>query len=104
MSYWGLCLIMMAIAAVGVGLLVATGARPGWRAVLIGLVVLLALTAVFDSAMIAVGLVAYDPDTLLGIHLGPTPIEDFSYAVVAGVGAPVLFSWLRRNRPDEEGR
>lgn len=104
MSYWQLCLIMMAIAAAGCALLVAAGARPGWRPVLIGLAVVLVLTAVFDSIMIAVGLVAYDPGTLLGIHVGPIPVEDFSYAVVAAVGAPVLFGWLGRNRTDEGRR
>lgn len=54
-----------------------------WRAVAWGLVAVVALTAVFDPIMIALGLVAYDTSTLLGLNWFGAPIEDFAYALFA---------------------
>ena len=63
------------------------------------LVVLLALTAIFDNIMIAAGLVAYDDALTSGIRLGLAPIEDFSYAIAAAVFVPsVWFTLTARPR------
>lgn len=53
------------------------------RAVAEALVVVVALTALFDPIMIAVGLVAYDDTKLLGLYWFGAPIEDFAYALFA---------------------
>ena len=53
--------------------------------------VMLALTAVFDTAIIAAGIVAYDETKILGWYIFKAPIEDFSYAFVAAVLAPILW-------------
>lgn len=53
------------------------------RSIAISLLIVVALTAVFDPIMIAIGLVAYDPSKLLGLYLFGAPIEDFAYAVFA---------------------
>lgn len=94
MSYAALCALMMAIAAAGAAVLLLARARVSWSALGIGLAVVLAMTAVFDSLMIKAGLFGYSPETLLGLHVGAAPIEDFSYAVVASVLGPLLFCRL----------
>ena len=60
----------------------------------IALAVLLVLTAVFDTVMIAVGLVAYDPALLLGFRVGLAPLEDFAYPVAAAILLPSAWALL----------
>lgn len=62
----------------------------------IALAVLLVLTAVFDTVMIAVGLVAYDPALLMGFRVGLAPLEDFAYPVAAALLLPALWALLGR--------
>ena len=76
-------------------------ARAGRRALLPalgGLVVLVALTAVFDNVIVGSGVVAYDSTRILGIRLGVAPVEDFSYAIVAALALPALWVLLERRR------
>ena len=76
-------------------------ARAGRRALvpaLIGLVVLVALTVVFDNVIVGSGIVAYDPSRILGLRIGVAPVEDFSYAVVAALALPALWVLLGRRR------
>ncbi|WP_317230827.1 lycopene cyclase domain-containing protein [Clavibacter sp. MX14-G9D] len=61
-------------------------------------VILLAMTLVFDNIMIEVGLVGYDPDKLVGLILLNAPIEDFAYAIAALVLLPAVWYLLRRRR------
>lgn len=67
--------------------------KPSKRAWIL-LAILLVLTAVFDSLIIHFGIVAYDPEKLLGIYIGKAPIEDFFYAVLAVVIVPHLWGKL----------
>jgi lycopene cyclase domain-containing protein len=60
---------------------------------LLMLLILCALTAIFDSIIIGLGIVKYNPKLLLGISIGKAPIEDFGYAVGSVVIAPSI--WLR---------
>ena len=76
-------------------------ARAGRRVLLpalIGLVVLVALTAVFDNVIVGTGIVAYDEARILGLRVGVAPIEDFSYCVVAALALPALWVLLGRRR------
>ena len=76
-------------------------ARAGRRVLLpalVGLVVLVALTAVFDTAIVGSGIVAYDPAKILGVRIGVAPVEDFSYAIVAALALPALWILLGRRR------
>lgn len=61
------------------------------------LVVLLALTAVFDNVMIGSGLFDYEEQTLLGIRVGLAPLEDFSYPFSVVFFCPALW-WLAGGR------
>ncbi|AJM77058.1 lycopene cyclase domain-containing protein [Rathayibacter toxicus] len=65
-------------------------------------VVLLALTAVFDNVMIGVGrLVAYDDGLISGIRIGVAPVEDFAYAIAAALALPALWELLPSSREPE---
>jgi lycopene cyclase domain-containing protein len=46
---------------------------------------------VFDSLIIAAGIVGYDTAKILGIYIGTAPIEDFMYALLAAVIVPALW-------------
>ncbi|MBO9705281.1 MAG: lycopene cyclase domain-containing protein [Arthrobacter sp.] len=104
MSYLALDAVFLVVCcAVTAGVARATRRRGGrradaqvsWPAVAVAGVVLLALTAVFDNVMIAVGLFSYDPASLSGAHLGNVPVEDFAYPVAAALMLPVLWVLLR---------
>lgn len=72
------------------------GRRMGSSA--IAALVLIALTAVFDNIMIAVGLFTYPPEHLSGIRVGLAPLEDFSYPLCAAFVVPAVFTLLSRER------
>ena len=57
--------------------------RRGWAALAIAAVVVMALTVVFDSLMIAADLFRFDDALLLGVRLGLAPIEDLGYGLIA---------------------
>jgi lycopene cyclase domain-containing protein len=65
--------------------------RPS-KAWLVMLGMLIALTAVFDSAIIAAHIVGYDSTKILGVYVGKAPIEDFLYALLAAVVVPVIWN------------
>ena len=64
------------------------------RPLLTVLAVMLLMTAVFDSLIIALNLVTYDTTHILGIYIGRAPIEDFCYTVLAAILVPIL--WERK--------
>ncbi|WP_430296696.1 lycopene cyclase domain-containing protein [Sinomonas sp. B1-1] len=110
MSYLLLDLVFLATAAGLAALLSARrrGARPGarrrtlaWVPLLIAGVALLALTAVFDNVMIAVGLFSYASAALSGLAVGLAPLEDFAYPLAAAVLLPAL--WVRLSRAERTG-
>ncbi|KAA0978007.1 lycopene cyclase domain-containing protein [Paeniglutamicibacter gangotriensis] len=59
----------------------------------VSVAILFGLTAVFDNLMIYSGLFDYESETLLGVHLGLAPIEDFTYPLAAVLFVPALW-WL----------
>ena len=71
--------------------------RPG--PLLWGAALMVALTAVFDTLMIAADLYVFDPDRILGVYVWGAPVEDLAYALAASVLLPALWTWLgRRDR------
>ena len=56
------------------------------------LLVLLILTAIFDSIIVGAGIVDYNPDKIIGLRLGFAPVEDFFYAVLAAIIVPALWN------------
>ncbi len=90
----GIPFVLMAVAVA-----VASGWRPtkAWWAALAALLV---LTAVFDSLIIAAGIVGYDRSKLLGVFVGTAPIEDFLYTIVAMLLVPGLWRILGHKQGD----
>lgn len=74
--------------------------QESWQTYRVLLIHLFLLTLVFDSLIIAAGIVAYDEAKLLGIHLSVAPIEDFLYAVAAVFVIPALWRLSGRKRRD----
>lgn len=65
--------------------------------------VLVVLTAVFDSAIVGFGLTVYEPDAILGAYVGAAPVEDFAYTIAVVLLVPTLWTVLgRRGRPAGE--
>lgn len=96
MSYLLLSAVALGIAvAVAVSaLLIKRPARLGTAlaAATATAVVLVVLTAIFDSLMIAAGLMEYTAAHLIGWVIGLAPIEDFAYPIAAVILLPSL--WL----------
>jgi lycopene cyclase domain-containing protein len=68
--------------------------RPG--PLVCGAALLVALTTVFDTLMIAADLYVFDPDRILGVYVWGAPVEDFAYALAASAVMPALWTWLGR--------
>jgi small toxic polypeptide LdrA/B/C/D len=92
------CFLLIAIAGAVVLTLASRRRGPRLAAVLITVVVLLVLTAVFDTVMIASGLFHYAADPLLGVHIGLAPLEDFAYPLAGALLLPALWTALRARR------
>ncbi|MFT0847240.1 prenyltransferase [Actinomycetaceae bacterium L2_0104] len=70
--------------------------RLSWPAVAVAAVGLLALTAIFDSLMIAADLFTYEESLISGLRIGLAPIEDFAYPLAAVVALPALWALLTK--------
>jgi small toxic polypeptide LdrA/B/C/D len=78
------------------------GRRRHGAALLICVVAVFALTAVFDSVMIAARLFSYTRASLLGWHIGLAPIEDFAYPLAAALLCTGLWNLFPRRGAEEE--
>ncbi|MFC5339074.1 prenyltransferase [Leucobacter denitrificans] len=103
MNYGTLALIGLAAALVGCLVLSVYARmrnRPVTRryaiAIVVTILVLVALTAVFDSLMIAADLFHYAPEHLVGVSIGLAPIEDFSYPLAGALLLPALWAAFER--------
>lgn len=100
----------VAVAGVVVAAAVFALAVPRWRArgelgevlgaVAVAAVVLMALTVVFDSVMIAAGLFRYGDGTLTGVRLWRAPVEDLSYPLAAVLLVAGLWELVGPRRKD----
>lgn len=103
MTYCLLNLAFLALVAlVAMASLIARRA-PRWRIVGLTAIPLIVLTAVFDNVLVGLGIVAYDPQRIMGLRLGVAPLEDFAYAIAAVVLLPCLWSLLAPRSPGRPG-
>jgi lycopene cyclase domain-containing protein len=107
MTYLLICIPFVAVAGVVAVIAIARMPRAARRRRLLALgisaVLLFALTAVFDSVMIAAGLFGYSDGTRLGPTVGLAPVEDFAYPLATLLLVPAVFSIaLRRRRTAAE--
>lgn len=100
MTYWLINIPFLLVAALVLGVALGRKASPRALAWLISAVVMMALTAIFDNAIIGSGLVAYDPELLSGVMVGVAPLEDFSYTLAALMMIPALWHLLERRSPE----
>lgn len=95
-------LLTLPFAAVTLAVTLASAVRPafGRRMAVSALtaIVLIALTAVFDNLMIALGLFGYPDEHLTGLRIGLAPIEDFAYPLCAAFLVPAVFALAGRER------
>lgn len=70
--------------------------KPG-KAFWLTLVIVLALTTIFDPIIIGLDIVGYDTSKLLGVFIFGAPIEDFFYAVYAVCIIPLVWNKLGEN-------
>lgn len=106
MTYASLAAVFLAVTgltAVGAAML-ARPPRTFWWATATVTVVLLVLTAVFDSLMVATDLFRYDTSALLGWRVLLVPVEDFAWPVAAALALPALWELLGRRRSKESSR
>ena len=63
------------------------------KAVAITVPILLAMTAVFDSLIINMGIVEYNKSHILGVYVWKAPIEDFGYIVASVILVGLLWEY-----------
>jgi lycopene cyclase domain-containing protein len=93
-TYTILNVVVVAILTAAVTTKIFISKRPirlNWRRILILVLVLCALTAVFDSVLVGTHIVAYHSNHILGIYIGKAPLEDFYYTFVAALLIPCLW-------------
>ncbi|GAB3579510.1 hypothetical protein GCM10027406_17550 [Leifsonia lichenia] len=106
MTYLLLSLGFLAVAVAVLAVALATArdraavVRRWWLPVLIAGLLLAVLTAVFDNAMIASGLMTYGEAHISGARIGLVPVEDFAYPLAGLLLLPALWLLLRRRRPE----
>ena len=93
MSY-ALLLAPMLLAAIAAAAWALRGDRRAWAALAVAAAAVLALTAVFDSIMIAADLFRFDEALLLGVRVGLAPVEDLAYALIAVLIAAAMWRLL----------
>ena len=99
--------LVIAIAIGLLGLPADRGARRRrWAGIGVATIALLVLTAVFDTLIIANGIVAYDDGQRIGLAVGLAPVEDFAYPLAGVLLVPAIWTladrWSRtRRRPDD---
>ncbi|MRG59823.1 lycopene cyclase domain-containing protein [Agromyces sp. CFH 90414] len=104
MSYPALCAIFLAIAVI-VAVAFRRSAPRGHVVALVGAgVVLVVLTAVFDSVMIATGLFDYADGLISGLRIWLAPLEDFAYPVAALLVCSAVWNALGGDGDGERSR
>ncbi|MBI9114405.1 lycopene cyclase domain-containing protein [Sanguibacter suaedae] len=78
--------------------------RPWWLLVGIVMAVLVILTVVFDSVMIAADLFRFSDEHMTGLRVWLAPVEDLAWPVAAALLLPTLWDAARRTTPPEDSR
>jgi lycopene cyclase domain-containing protein len=81
--------------------------RRRWIGIGVATAALLLLTAVFDTLIIANGIVAYDDGHRVGLAIGLAPVEDFAYPLAGVLLVPAIWTiahrWSRTRRGNRDG-
>ena len=90
-----LLLNLLFLAVIGMGIALVTRQKItkslGWT-----MLVVLGLTAVFDSLIVAAGIVGYNTNRILSVYVVRAPIEDFAYAVASVILVGLLWEYYEK--------
>ncbi len=106
MTYFQLGLVAVGVAALVHAGAVVVARRRGTlparfgRATAVTVAVLVILTVVFDSIMIAADLFRFDESALLGVRLWLAPVEDLAWPVAAALALPALLAAIAERPRD----
>lgn len=97
-TYLILNLVFLAVVIIMLALL-----RPSVniKRILITMAIVLVFTAIFDPLIVGFGIVDYNYTKTLGLTVGPAPIEDFFYAVMAAIIVPIAWELLGRRHEEK---
>jgi lycopene cyclase domain-containing protein len=93
-------LVLLTIVVIAAWPLRNVAPRSFWLTML----VLIAMTALFDNLIILSGTVAYDSQKISGMLIGAAPIEDFAYTVAAVILVPTLWGLFSKQRDSKENK
>jgi len=96
MTYALLCAVFVAAAAVVAAIAWRRAPHGHAAALALTAIVLIALTAVFDTVMIATGLFGYADAHISGLRVGLAPVEDFAYPVAGLLLLTAVWNLLGR--------
>lgn len=98
MTYLVLNLVFLAVVC---GTIQATRSWPEHRRpIVITLIILIVLTAIFDSILINLGFFYYEPTKLLGINIWSAPLEDFFYPAASVIIVPALWKYTDKEKDE----
>lgn len=103
MTYTSLAAVFVAAAAlvaVAAARLARLPRRWWWATVTVALI-LVVLTAAFDTVMIETDLFRYDTSSLTGLRVFVVPIEDFAWPIAAVLVLPALWELVGLPRFDQ---
>ncbi len=86
--------LLLAVLTAGAAARLVRPTRGWWGSTLVVAVLLVVLTTVFDSVMVATHLFRYDTASLLGPRVLLVPVEDFAWPVAAALALPALWELL----------
>ncbi len=64
----------------------------------IAMLIMVALTAIFDQLLTGLPIINYNETKLLGIYLGHAPVEDFMYTLAAVIGLGSLGKYYEQRQ------
>lgn len=98
MSYLILNLVFLLL--IGVCLVVFTKQKPR-NALWLTLIVLLVITALFDSLFIVLGIFEYEASKILNLFIWKAPVEDFAYTVASVFIVGLTWEYFEKKRKVE---
>ena len=95
MNYLALNVVFMLM---GIVVLNVINRKSPWRAIGWTLLVMCAVTLIFDNVIVGLGIVDYDLTKISGVLLGLVPVEDFAYTVVSVLTVSSIWHMMTRKK------
>jgi lycopene cyclase domain-containing protein len=82
----------------GIVVLNVINRKSPWRAIGWTLLVMCAVTLIFDNVIVGLGIVDYDLTKISGVLLGLVPVEDFAYTIVSVLAVSSIWHLMTRKK------